>query len=299
MKPNFLSSCFMAVVASVSFVACGGGDLPPGSTVHSLNPNQPGAPVQVIELPPGQTEADASNCFNPALYLEGARIASTSIAAFGAGDVVQVTTETAMGAGVSYQGNQIKQATEILSFLPQSAQSATGQTQKTTAATRYLTADVSTKCVRDYGFGAKSTPTDSTAFATVIDTNYSPFVKNRFGLQFGLSFNQTFTESSKVTNPDASTSTNAKKVVKTVLFAGMEEVKLASGTFAACKFQESGTTTDAQSNTHLALPMKTSWIGRKNGLLLKSITETPMGKSLRTDTVELQSAAINGVAVKP
>lgn len=289
----------MALMAAASLVACGGGDLPPGSNPPSLNPNQPGAPVQVIELPPGQTEADASSCFNPALYVEGARIASTFIAAFGAADVVQVTTETTMGGSVAYQGNQVKQASEIHSFVPQSAQSATGQTRKTIVATRYLTADASTKNVRDYGFNAKSSPTDSTALATVTDTSYSPFIENRLGLQFGLSFKQTFTDSSKIANPDGSTSTGAKSVVTTVLFAGMEDVKVASGTFTACKFQESGTTTDVQTNTQLALPMKTTWIGRKNGLLLKSITDTPVGKSFRTDTVELQSASINGVAVKP
>lgn len=301
MNYKFSSPLLIALIASACLAACGGGDLPPGSGSPAAIP-APASTVSLTpspELPPGQTAIDASSCFNPAIYVEGASIAITTKATFGATDTVQIKTDTTMGGSVTYLGIQVKQLTEVQTSMPDAPVSASGQITKTTVATRYLTADATAKNTRDYGFSSKSTPLDPSVGATVVDTTYTPFMETRYALQFGRSFQQTFTDDSKITNPDGTKTSSAKSVVKTILYAGIEDVKVAAGTFKACKFQESGTTSDLTTSTQSVIPMKTIWYGVKNGLILKSMMDTPVGKSYRTDTVELQSASINGVVVKP
>ncbi len=309
----------IAVICLSVLAACGGGgDLPEGSKVSVVGgiatvgpangaavtpPNGASSSTAgTASLPAGQTDANATSCFNPTLF----RLGSTRIiemkATYGTQGTAELQSSTTVGETTLYRNTNVGVVTETENSLPDKKFEASGAPTKITVTRRYVTTDQNTQSVLLYGSTANSTPLNNSSGATISDIAYNPNFQTRFSLKYGSSYTQAYDKSNRTTNSDGTSSESSTTNNLTTLFVGVESITVPGGTFKACRFEETGTSVlklSGQAAKTNQSPQVTRWYGVKNGLLLKSVLVTSPLNAAENQVEEFVSGVINGVAVTP
>ena len=253
--------------------ACGGGGGDAGTT----------API-------GTT----GSCFNTASQTAGATLDTVTRASYTTPGTASYASHTVVGGTTTFNGGTARQTTETVLFSPDATLAATGQTASTTTATHFYSTDSGATSVKELGDTVVSGAPGS-AVTTTINVVNTPYIESRFMLATGASFTQSYTNVQSGTIGGVVRSTTYA-YVKTTQYNGIVSVTVPAGTYQACQFVETGTVS-VNGSVPTSTGMSTLYVGVTNGVLLRTVLVTGTAPATSTTTVDLLSAAINGVGI--
>ena len=296
----------LIAISTLAFLTgCGGGGNAPATGKAAINIPASGtgntvSSLPAPELPPGQTEIDASKCFNAELFVPGSvhTVTQKIRTPLDGSGTAEIQITSTFGQPTTYNQNSVNLVNETALFTPGTT-TPNADVANTTTTQRYVTASASKLSVRHYGYNSSTQTTNSTANPTLTGSPFTPYIEIQFALQFGRTNTQSFIAASRTTNPDGSFKDITNNYTMTDLFAGVEAVTVPAGTFQACRFESTITYTPVPFVAGVAprvMAPLTNWYGIKNGLLIKSATVENGGQTVLS---QLKSATINGVAVTP
>lgn len=266
-----------SLIPAVILVACGGSsDVPP----------------QYIPV-----AGTAGVCFNPALYVAGNSFQTSSLVTYPGLGTAQLGNSTTIDGPSTFNENVVIKTSEVESSTPDSALAAIGSPTYTRPVSHYFLSDASIPSLKLYGEESTSGAAMDPDIEYTFRTTNVPYIETRFNLVAGQKFVQSYEQDTVIKQqPNGTSVTRKDTYTKEILFSGVEAVTVAAGTFQACKFVETGTVTSSVASITLPTDTLIKWVGVGNGLPIKSVT---VSVSASPVTVELISAAINGVAVTP
>ena len=281
-----------SLVATAALVACGGGGGGSAETAATpvSNPTVPNAP--------GVPAADtAAVCFNPLLLVTGTTFKTVTRATYpGHGTMEQVSTMRVDGLSI-FNGSEFIKTSEGQTDTPDAALLALGQRGGSSSAARYFTVDSSTGSIRVRAFEISKGVTPAEQID--VTTTNNPSIETRLSLKAGQSFDQSYTQTSRVTRSSGTTLAPIANYKKNVLFVGVATVTVPAGTFQACQFVETGTVSYSGSPGEASTGIATIWTGVGSGLPIKTVVKHDAAGTGTTSTFELLSATINGAVVTP
>ncbi|MEQ9462095.1 MAG: hypothetical protein RJQ10_00415 [Haliea sp.] len=220
-----------------------------------------------IEPGPLGTE-NGSVCFNPDIVQQEARLIARYRASVGGSMQTSVFDQRVQGTG-SVNGNSgLRLVIE---------QELKGPQPSRAVVESIVAVNLANSQLRRFGQSAEGLP-PQTFVQTV---TYTPHLLTRWNLAAGQSYTQTF--SSLVEDNQGFMDQSSTELRTTYL--GTESIKIAAGTFQACRVLEEATVTHSTGGT--SNYTQTLWYGVGNGVLLRTLAAT-------SDT-ELTAGNINGV----
>lgn len=222
----------------------------------------------------GTASGNPSDCFNITLYSTGTTVDLVQKTVSSAGQLTTTSENTVKGMA-TFNGQSVL---DIYSDV-----TATGSAPSKSTQNGYFTVD-SANMIEHY-HGSVINVTEPAVAAGKQTLTLTPPMEDRFELSANQSYTQSYkikTDGSAAGFPYSMTSDHER----TKRFVGIETVTVPAGTFNACRYEESTTTTAAGTT---ATETSTHWVSVGSGLEVKSVA----GDS----TTELQSAKINGSTV--
>jgi hypothetical protein len=255
------------------------------------------APISTIAVPPNTSPVNtASPCFNEANLVVGTKIDTADKITYSDGGSAVVSNSMTVQPATTFNSVLVLAAKGTNIYTPDSAALARGYEAVTLGVTSYYDYDRATYTLKEYG----NLIISDAGSAILLN---SPSIETRFGLAPGAGFTQTSTLSSDLTTPSGAHLLSTQRSTKTVTFVGIEFVTVPAGTFKACKFIESGTTTlgGAPAGTVITDPLSTQWVSVGSGIPVKGLIQefSRTGAVISTETTELTRATINGQLVTP
>lgn len=238
----------------------------------------------------------AGICFNPALFVAGNSIQTSSLATYPGLGTAQLGNSTTIDGPSTFNGNAVIKTTETETITPDAALIAIGSPASTSPVSRYFLTDSAVPSLKVYGVESTYAATSDPSVQYISKTTNSPYIETRFSLKPGQSFNQIYTQTTVTKLPNGTSQTTINTYTKNILFNGVAAVTVPAGTFQACQFIETGTVTSSVVSISVPTDTLTQWVGVGNGISIKTVTVSGSGNPI---TVELTSAAINGAAVTP
>lgn len=220
-------------------------------------------------IEPGPLGTDnGSVCFNPDIVQQGARLIARYRAVVGGSIQTSIFDQRVQGTG-SFNGNS-----GLRLVIDQELK---GPQPSRAVVESIVAVNLGNSQLRRFGQSAEGLPPQS----FVQTVTYTPHLLTRWNLAAGQSYTQTF--SSLVEDNQGFMDESSTELRTTYL--GTESIKIAAGTFQACRVLEEGTVTHSSGGT--SSYTQTLWYGVGNGVLLRTLAAT-------SDT-ELIAGNINGV----
>lgn len=238
----------------------------------------------------------AGVCFNPALFVAGNSIQTSSLATYPGIGTAQLRNSTTIDGPSTFNGNAVIKTSETETITPDAALVAIGSTTSTSPVSRYFLTDSTEPNFKLYGVESTYAAVSAPSVQYISKTINSPYIETRFNLTPGQSFNQIYTQTTVTKLPNGTSQTTTNTYTKNILFNGFAPVTVPAGTFQACQFIETGTVTPSVVSISIPTDTLTQWVGVDNGISIKTVTVSGSGNPI---TFELTSATINGLAVKP
>lgn len=213
-------------------------------------------------------------CFNPDIVQQGARLTARYRAPVGGSMLVSTFDQRVQGTGSFNGNNGVRLVIDQAVLGPQGSQARVES---------IVGVNIANSQLRRFGIEAEilqPQPTQNPAPITQTVT-YTPHLMTRWNLAAGQSYTQTF--ATRVEDSQGFVDESSTELKTTYL--GTESIKVAAGTYQACRVLEEGTVTHGSGGT--SSYTQTLWYGVGNGVLLRTLAQT-------SDT-ELVSGGINGV----
>ncbi len=213
--------------------------------------------------------SQATACFNPSLHTIGTKVDQVFTSTdSSSGVTIQTTSNSEFIKNTTYNGND---AVEAKAIVTADASDDTFDSQSTTFTYSKLGNNNNSMFV--YG---TVTEASSFGFTFTTSTTIDPYREDRYNLNVGDSYTQTYTVNTESSAPGATIPPS--QITSKTTYLGRENVTVPAGTFNACKFK-----IESQDSSTM------TWTAPGNGISLKTV-------SGNTETV-LNSASINGTPI--
>ncbi|MEM7692042.1 MAG: hypothetical protein AAF194_06300 [Pseudomonadota bacterium] len=218
----------------------------------------------------GSGGGSSASCWNSEMFTAGTQMESEYRVTETLGNQVVMSYQGIIEGGLTFNGNAASAI--VLDIV------STGAVENTALSRSYFQIP-SARRVRDFGTEVELT---SPQMASAVTIN-EPFRLVRFDLNAGESDTQTYTTT---TTTDTGDGPNSDTVTTTLVrrFDGIESVTVPAGTFQACRFTETATTSGFED-------VQREWVDVGSGVLLKAENDA--------QTTELVRSLVNGTVLSP